>query len=613
MAWTTLSTKTAGVDTITLADLQALADNIDFLRTRPTFRTLALIDSVVTANDTWTDIDFDDTDATVDRHEEWDTDDTFTTTLIGAAVPVGDTRAGNWIVGGRAAYIKNDRNGSVGWRLTKNASEGLGIRTDNMYIGPSRFKVGDSTIQDFAATDTFKIQGLVHSGFGTFQDLDRTKFRGVEAPYRSAIWGIWCGDNSTNASDYTALGFTNQANAAVWWNDTVANLERLYSRPAVGMRASTTQASIGTTFTTVNLGTTEFDTDSMAGTNKIVSNRDAYYFVSCGVDASGATWTDIQGTALQIRLVRNLGGAGEVVLDAVENATILTDNLDQDGPRLVHQSIIRIPSGADLTMQVRIQPSSINTPTATLTLNSGGGTFLRAVEVSADVTATNREFFTDDRGLPSTPVFTGKDWSHLPRGVMNALSRDYVAHLINPPVISVELEDEAHIRGNGSNETDTNWEQIPFNYILHDNWNLYGSKELPGSEIVIPIDGVYVVCLRATFLTRGDTYRFNASGDDENRQGWNGRRGIRIKQNRRTVAVHDRDPMVQADLNHNLSCSGLIVAKAGDLIRGDAFQGSNTEVALASNADSSIAGDARLSVVWVGDSVTWTKRNGGTN
>lgn len=612
--WTTLSTKTAGVDSISIADLQNLMGNIEFLRTRPTYRVLSLIDTIVTSA-TWTDIDFDDADASTDRHEEWDTDGLMDTTLISGNIEVGDVRAGNWLIGGRAGIARSLQRGGIGWRLVKNGSEAIGHVTDVRSIGnAAATKVSRATLQDFAATDDYEMQMQILADSTGIGDSDAFKLRGVEGPYRPSVWGMWMGDNTSNTDDYTDIGFTTQANAAVWWNDTIANLDRLYKRPACGKRAASNQASIGTTFTTVTLGTTEFNTDNMAGTaDRITSNRDAYYWISCGVDAQPTTWTDVNRTALQIRLVRDLGGGGQVVLDAVENSVALWDVTSDEGPSLMHDSIIRVPSGSDIAMQVRIQPSSLQTPTGTVTLEGGGNTYLRMVEVSADVTATGRQYFTDVRGMPSNPTFTGKDWDYLPEGIMNAISRDYVSHLINPPVISIELEDEAQIQSSSNaGEITVNYEQIPFNFVLHDNWDLYDSDELPPSEISLPIDGVYLVCLRATFLTRGLYYLLNAPGDDDVREGDAGRRGIRIKQNRRTVAVNDRDPMLVGDSNHNMSCSGLIVGKAGDLIRGEAFADSFTEVSLGSNADSSIAGDARLSVVWLGDGVTWTRRADGS-
>lgn len=577
-----------------MPDMTDLLADIKFLMSPPTFKIVAQADLNDLYSKTALPVTFD--DATAGRFVEWDPDAIITNADMassGSRLEVGNHRAGIWKVGAAAHITMGVTEGLRRFTLLKNATERIGSATDNPDWQPGATHWAHGTLQDFAAGDDFGAEledRIAEAVIGA----PVSKARGDNYALPPTAWAIWSGNNATNTENYSTIGWSpsDHANIVDWWNDVVAVVDRLYARPAAGLRVSGTSTMPVGSWGEVGFNSTEFDTANMVSGSRLTAPIKGFYGISFGAQVDSF---DLERGEAYLRIILNEGTGTESRLDMAANAP--SDYREGGSVSVFGEGVIRLDAGE--TVGLFGQVFTGGEAAGSFTINGNGDTHLRMELLSAQVDITDRHVFTG--GLPDLDIIDFSEFAtdFAPGGLLTAMSRDLLGHLVSPPVIVAEMSKDATLPA-GGHGSGHQWRRLPLNYLEFDTWG-DNFVENPGTGITLPLDGWWEVFLRVTMVDTIDRYQPQQADDETQYAGNLGKRGIRVTLNGEVVSELVADPMLYPTHNWSRTVSGMVLGAAGDELHGEAMHTALETLTLPGRGRSDILGDVRLCAVWRGD------------
>lgn len=525
MAFTTPPTVTNDVNNITAAEMnQFVRDNIAAIRERPTVKVASPSQSV--ADSTAATVDF----GGLGNVEEWDTDTIHSP--VDEWFDLAATQSGLWYSGATARFSQ----GSIGDRRWQLDTANSGSTTTNIAQWRAR------TSAERAVRMT---AGTVFNMAGSDADIETQVFHTQTAnlSVTGEMWSLFYGDLTSQTGGLSNMALTESQGTSAWWNQYRSNVLRVWRRPAVRSRFGSNGTLANGVWTKLTFDTEVYDNASLMGADE------SKFTVPSGL---AGEW-ELHGCLV----VDTFTGSGDrIILQFAVNGT-------RTGPSATGTNVAAgngaVPIEAILTLNEgdEVELYAFQDSGAAKSLPSGSISHLGGVLVSGRVTAPNRQFFTE--GLPDTNWdFTAPDSSFMPRGLVNLMARDYLAHLWNPPVLGVSSFDQSESVSAGG------WQPAQLRDTYFDNWGLFDSDLGVDGGIRLPAPGVWKVWGYGALVADG--------------VGGVGDRGLRVRHNSSAEAPIRLDAQTASghDFSKTLTC--LVNADAGDVVRLEALQTSGDEL-----------------------------------
>lgn len=564
MVWTSIDTVT-GLTSRSGAQFNAqLRDNLDWLKKLPSAKVNVDYASATASSEHRLDIS--------GGTETWDTD-----TINGGTndwFDLNDTVSDSiWYTGMFARWHKTTQKATTaqdGDRSAKIKAETAGASVKEVTHHRWACSGGDSTrtvdgdhrdqrIMLGTCYDAETTNNEDHAGY-----INHTQSGSSNMQDKGSLWTIFQGLRSSQSGGVSANhSLTNANTVATWWNNGVRdNLNRLRQRPSARIRHSSGGMTVNNnTWTKLNFDTEVYDNAAMA---------------------------DVGTTAGRITIPTGLGGFyyvhGCAVFDQlnVDNATAYIA-VNQNGstqptltPWLWSTGNGRVVTGADLAVTVEgiiyiaagdyIELEAWHNSGSAETVESGHLSHLGATLLSGDLNWNEREFFVD--GLPDLSVvdFTasGADTLYIPRSTSNFLSRDVFAHLWQPPVLSVILEDDEDV-----SISPKGYQKVGMNRLTYDGQTVSGTWDdrldsyYGGGGFTIPHDGIYQIA--AGYWMQDET-----DGDI-------GDRGIRITIDGAATGATRTSSAGTGGADWRMTICGLYDCRAGQKVELEALQTTEDE------------------------------------
>lgn len=443
MPFTALASKANGSSNISRAEVQALFDNIAWLRCPPTYRVRAIVGNGETINSTLATLDLN-TGFGDGGVFEWrqggggdQPNNTFTILTGGGYVNVGDVQAGVWVNGAMVAYETDPD------ALASATSEYWRRAVLERGDGTTFTQMADVTVQAGIGLATPRRCSLHLVGAGTFSSsTDHVRLRGaggmtvdvLEQPQPDRRWGLWIAENAAPVGAYANARPTSTTQQVVWWNQMRANQYRLQRRPtAHRWKSGSNQAVAAATTAVVTMASSDWATDgALLTTNSFTATEAGWHDV-----AGQVTGVNMRSGASFITVTFRVNGATSAV---TANASEIGASTGTTSAQVCGMLKLNAGDVVDMVAQSGIAWSieaSRGTQMWTALASSSAG--------CAPTTGANRRQVFHQMPPPEQiPNFAAYSSDHLPLGVMKIAS-DLTDRLRHRPVVWLRQTDDQEV------------------------------------------------------------------------------------------------------------------------------------------------------------------------
>lgn len=576
MSFTTLLTKTTA-NAISVAEMQALFDNVEWWRTRPAIR-IYRSDTNNSAVATSTDatLEFNSTSLSGSQwHEEWMSPDTAAATYLQNAgfypsgdsnpgsIYAGDVEAGIWLCGASGAFEPNGT-GTRRIRLRRDGTVDV-LHQEESFNAPTNRRVSfhQCTLIDLnSSEDQFKCQVWQDSG----GSLDiAVNFQ----PPR--FWGLWLAQNASYSATYAAARPDSNTGPATFWTNIRSNQYRIQRRPSASMYRSSSQSISAGVQTKVVFNAEEHDTDG--GQNDttlghITVAESGWHLIDWGVKCvslSGGTNT------LGATVYRDSTAIDSQAKPIPDTATLATSG----------QIMSLLTAGQEISVEVSLAVAC--------TVGGDRGTYLRIHNLSSNSgVSPGRQEFGPIPPASEIPTIADLSSPYIGLNTMR-LASDLTDRMWHRPVIRLQASEVGSV---AVLSNDDGWVDIPVDNLLTDYTDLEGKgyTVTGGGGFRAPFAGTWLCNARLLF-----------SGQDEDGSnvGDIGYRGARMVRNggAGTGAVITKSAKIAGTGWLQQWCEPFVLNE-GDTVSIQALTGS-----MAGDPGVTVA-DAQLFVAEIGDGIT---------
>jgi hypothetical protein len=460
MAWTAPSTKTQDVSTLTAADWNTyVRDNLEALVERPTWSLRLEQEEAapVPVAPGFNEI--------ISWYEEvWDSHGMHSLSSNRSRVTCQSGWAGIYLFCVTVTFDAGDKdgyrrvrvlgNGSTVWAVDTDAPQGANDRCSVHCIGFANLAVGDYLeveVRHEATVNTLEL------------------FAGNDDDELGTTWqGVYLGAAASTTDAFTFEGLT--GTLTEWWNDeVVASFNRLRSRPCFRAQTSSGISATNGTWTTLLLGTENFDTDGLHSTSvetsRFTAPRAGFYLLVGEVQFENNSVGQRRIRFRRDGTATNWQTAGQAVpgLDTYMRCMML--------------GYFTAGQYADL--------QGLQASGSTLSISG----WLGAVWLGETPKVAGSQRLVD--GYDDSPYAGGGQTGVIPRAWLNIHTRDLPGILYNPPL--------AQVRARFARDIETGqWVDVPWNRQQFDTWDTIRGKRDAGKKYVVPVDGLYLAGTQLT-------------------------------------------------------------------------------------------------------------------